>query len=131
MSIDFNQVASQVQNLKNVSFETNAEAIKKFLNEQSEKEKGRAIKQFDSAIKAAEGSGIGTPSQGATDILWRIVITAFSFVLVGSFLALSVGVYQPASGQVRPELILTMFTTVVGFLAGLFANSPVSDQKKT
>ena len=131
MSIDFNQVASQVQNLKNVSFETNAEAIKEFLNEQSEKEKGKAIKQFDSAIKAAEGSSIGTPSQGATDILWRIVITAFSFVLVGSFLALSVGVYQPAKGTVSPELILTMFTTVVGFLAGLFATSPVSDRKKT
>jgi hypothetical protein len=58
--------------------------------------------------------------------LWIIVVCAFAVVLVGAFVVLAVGVFVK---DIRPELVLTMFTSVVGFLAGLFAPSPVSASK--
>ena len=70
------------------------------------------------------------PTDGARDRLWLIVVCAFAIVLVGSFTALAVGVFVPASGKVTPELILTMFTSVVGFLAGLFVPSPIANQTR-
>ena len=58
--------------------------------------------------------------------VWKIVIWAFSIVLVGSFLTLAISVFvPPAKGGTTGQTILTVFTTVVGFLAGLFSPSPV------
>ena len=58
--------------------------------------------------------------------VWKIVIWAFSIVLVGSFLTLAISVFvPPATGGTSGQMILTVFTTVVGFLAGLFSPSPV------
>lgn len=76
-----------------------------------------------------EIAGMPPPTPGARDRLWLIVVAAFALVLFGSFLALSVAVFT-IGGKASPELILTMFTTVVGFLAGLFAPSPVGQHMK-
>ena len=62
-------------------------------------------------------------SQKARDRLYLIVVVAFSIVMVGAFVTLAIGVF--AKG-VRPEIILTTFTSVVGFLAGLFVPSPAA-----
>lgn len=70
------------------------------------------------------GAVIGGPGPHTRDTLWTIVVAGFSAVLVGSFLALAFGVFIKAEGKVQPELILAMFTSVVGFLAGLFVPSP-------
>lgn len=64
------------------------------------------------------------PDDQTRNSLWRIVVWAFSTILVGSFLTLAVGVFVSPTGAVRPELILSMFTSVVGFLAGLFVPTP-------
>lgn len=60
--------------------------------------------------------------------LWLIVVCAFAIVLVGSFLALALGMFfpPPTGAAVKPELALSMFTSVVGFLAGLFIPSPAN-----
>jgi hypothetical protein len=62
--------------------------------------------------------------------LWKLVVWAFSIVLVGSFATLAVGVFLKPDGTVRPELILSLFTSVVGFLAGLFVPSPGQAQRQ-
>jgi hypothetical protein len=45
-------------------------------------------------------------------------------------MTLAFGVFIKADGRVTPELILTMFTSVVGFLAGLFVPSPIANRGK-
>ena len=92
----------------------------------------KALPPTERAAAASEvqaevyGTAIGGPGPQARDKLWLIVVAGFSTVLVGSFLALAVGVFVPASGKVQPELILALFTSVVGFLAGLFVPSPAA-----
>ena len=65
------------------------------------------------------------PTDRTLDRLWLIVVAAFAIVLAGSFVTLSLGVFIQTSGDVNPALVLTMFTSVVGFLAGLFVPSPL------
>jgi hypothetical protein len=75
----------------------------------------------------AAANGIVGPTSRTSDKLWTIVVSAFSIVLVGAFVALAIGVFAPIQEKgVKPELILTTFTSVVGFLAGLFTPSPVA-----
>ena len=68
----------------------------------------------------------GLTPPGDTKALWTIVVAAFAFVLVGSFGFMAIGIFlKPQDGAVvKPELVLSMFTSVVGFLAGLFIPSP-------
>lgn len=75
--------------------------------------------------------GIGAPGEKTKDYLWTIVIIAFSIVLVGTFITLAIGAFQaPEQGAItKPELVLTMFTSVVGFLAGLFVPSPAANRQ--
>lgn len=68
---------------------------------------------------------IGQPGDKARDRLWLLVVGAFVIVLVGSFGTLAYAVFNPPdSDKVKPELILSLFTSVVGFLAGLFVPAP-------
>lgn len=83
-------------------------------------------KEIAQNMAAAANGGIGGPAPETRDKLWMIVVSAFAVVLVGGFIALAVGVFIPIQANgVKPELILTTFTSVVGFLAGLFTPSPV------
>ena len=67
------------------------------------------------------------PSSSTRNVLWLIVIWGFVIVLVGSFFTLAVSVFvAPPENATSGQLILTIFTSVVGFLAGLFAPSPVT-----
>lgn len=71
---------------------------------------------------------IGGPATERTrDTLWLIVVVAFALVLVGAFATLAVGMFVK---DVRPELLLSTFTSVVGFLAGLFVPSPAGDASR-
>jgi hypothetical protein len=65
--------------------------------------------------------GVSGPAQEAADRIWRIIVTAFAIVLVGSFLALA----PIATGT--DDAMLTVFTTAAGFLAGLLSPSPRSE----
>jgi len=76
-------------------------------------------------------SAVGNPGAAARDRLWTIVVGAFAFVLVASFTAIATGMFisRPSDSAVKPELVLTMFTSVVGFLAGLFVPSPAANKR--
>jgi VIT1/CCC1 family predicted Fe2+/Mn2+ transporter len=122
------EVQEQVSILNKYKLATTREAIKQYLAKKPEKEREEAIREITSAI---DESAIGRPSQSIRDNLWVIVVASFALVLVGSFLTLAVGAFIPAAGKVTPELILTMFTSVSGFLAGLFVPSPVANRRQT
>ncbi len=64
------------------------------------------------------------PGQKATDSLWVIVVVSFAIVLVGAAAAVVSFVFIHPD-VAKPELILSLFTSAVGFLAGLFVPSPV------
>jgi hypothetical protein len=69
------------------------------------------------------------PDSAVTDRIWLIVILAFAVVLVGSFLTLAVSTFLTSKNEVDLQIILTIFTTVTGFLAGLFTTSPAQAKK--
>ncbi len=71
--------------------------------------------------KVVQRFGVSGPAQDAVDRLWRIIVTSFAIVLVGSFLALA----PVATGT--DDVMLTVFTTAAGFLAGLLSPSPLSE----
>jgi hypothetical protein len=75
---------------------------------------------------ARDMRGLPVPAPHTRNWLWVIVVCAFSIVLVGTFLTIAIGMFKaPEEGALaKPELVLTMFTSVVGFLAGLFVPSP-------
>lgn len=69
------------------------------------------------------------PPDGPTNNkIWIIIVSAFAFVMVGSAIVLGIGVFIEVTDVTKrvakSDTILTLFTTVVGFLAGLLAPSP-------
>jgi hypothetical protein len=71
-------------------------------------------------------SHIGRPSGRVSDRIWLIAICAFAAVLVGSFLTLAISVFVRVQDATSAQVMLTVFTAVLGFLAGLFTPSPVA-----
>ena len=69
-----------------------------------------------------ESREMDPPRDRVRDAIWLIVVLSFAIVLVGAFITIA------ADGN-KPDVILTMFTSAVGFLAGLFVPSPVADNK--
>jgi hypothetical protein len=82
--------------------------------------------QLTQEERRAVVEGLTPPTD--TKGLWLIVVLAFAVVLVGSFGAIAAGMFipLPEHASVKPELALSMFTSVVGFLAGLFIPSPAN-----
>jgi hypothetical protein len=64
------------------------------------------------------------------NLIWLVVVLTFSAVLLYSVFVLGTGVTQELKESVqyatRSDTMLTVVTTVVGFLAGLLAPSPIS-----
>lgn len=68
--------------------------------------------------------GILQPSRKVSDAIWLLVVGAFAVVLLAAFIVLAIVV---VGGKEAPVL-LTVFTTAAGFLAGLLAPSPVKGE---
>ena len=79
------------------------------------------------ALAQALGVRIPDPDPSTSNKVWLIIIQSFAFAMIASVVILGVGVFvAPVSNGTKPETILTVFTTVTAFLAGLFAPSPVA-----
>ncbi len=115
-----------LKTLKSIPLKEAIKGIYALIAEQPDDEKKQIVKEI-SAIAGLPVS-IGGPSEHTRDVLWKIVVVSFAFILAGAFLTLALGVFFEAKGKVNPELILTMFTSVIGFLAGLFVPSPVGNR---
>lgn len=110
------------------------------LASKSVEEKAVALRGVISALSAPEraviakelASVLNPPTDKIRDMIWIIIIGAFALVLVWAAFVLGLGVFtqsQDVAKQVtRTDTILTVFTTVVGFLAGLLSPSPVGSK---
>jgi hypothetical protein len=91
----------------------------------------RALPDAEKAMVArALAPVLAPPSDPARDRIWLVVVSAFAVVMVGAAAVLGAGVFlefsADATKQVtRTDTILTVFTTVGGFLAGLLSPSPI------
>ncbi|HEY0606270.1 MAG TPA: hypothetical protein VGD58_25330 [Herpetosiphonaceae bacterium] len=72
----------------------------------------------------------GATNPGVPLYITIIVIGAFAIVLVGSFVTLAISMFVTPSDSANVQIILTMFTTVVGFLGGLFTPVPRNRNRK-
>src|SRR5262245_48742410 len=81
----------------------------------------------DQRMELARRIAFPDPGAKVRDVIWVMVITAFSLVLVGSFVTIAIALFRgvPKDSGANPELVLSMFTSVIGFLAGLFVPSPM------
>ena len=72
---------------------------------------------------------IPDPNPKTTNAIWIIVVCSFAAVMLYSAFLLGLGVVVPLAEKTvyvtKGETILTLFTTVVAFLAGLLAPSPM------
>ncbi|MBI1323485.1 hypothetical protein GC170_09910 [bacterium] len=82
-----------------------------------------------SALVQALGARIPDPDQKTSDKVWLIIISAFAAVMLLSVLFLGFGMYlTPVTNGTKPDTVLTVFTTVTAFLAGLFTPSPTTNK---
>jgi len=96
-------------------------AFKGIITGMSPKEQKKALATTKSVV-----DNISVVPEKTRHTLWLIVICGFVIVLVGSFAILAGSLFfEPPEGATSSQLMLTVFTTVVGFLAGLFSPSPV------
>jgi hypothetical protein len=69
------------------------------------------------------------PDGETTNAIWLVIVIAFAAVMVGAAYVLGAGVTNKlesgADYVAKSDTILTVFTTVVAFLAGLLSPSPV------
>ena len=81
------------------------------------------------ALVQALGARIPDPDQKTSDKVWLIIISAFAAVMLLSVLFLGFGMYlTPVTNGTKPDTVLTVFTTVTAFLAGLFTPSPTTNK---
>ncbi|GAC1404345.1 MAG: hypothetical protein NVSMB49_22740 [Ktedonobacteraceae bacterium] len=112
--------AMALQAVSNLSIDEKKALITASLNQLDPKDKQAAINQ----------AGIRSPGQKASDTLWLIVVLSFAIVLVGAFLSLAIGVlvFKKSTADAELQILLTVFTSAVGFLAGLLTPGPTHSQ---
>ena len=74
--------------------------------------------------EVVQAAGLGPARQATANFIWITVVTCFALVFIASAASL---LYEVVFLQKTMEsllVVLTVFTAVVGFLAGLLAPSP-------
>jgi hypothetical protein len=83
----------------------------------------------DQKIEVAQALGmqLPPPDPNTSSKVWLIIIWAFVLAMLTAVVVLGINVFLPSgNGGTTPETMVTIFTTVTAFLAGLFAPSPVA-----
>jgi hypothetical protein len=74
-------------------------------------------------------AGLGSPSEGTRYTIWLTIVGAFALVLLCSAAALFYAAFAETKANAtyfgRIETVVTVFTSVLAFLSGLLAPSPV------
>jgi hypothetical protein len=72
---------------------------------------------------------LGPPSDGTRDLIWVIIVGAFALVLLCSAAVLFWAAFAETKAGAtyfgKIETVVTVFTSVLAFLSGLLAPSPV------
>ncbi len=92
-----------------------------------------ALNSLDDASKkdVATRAGISSPNQTTTNTIWLFIVIGFVFVFVvaSTFLIIGVAILGKKADDV--QVVLTIITAVVGFLAGLLTPSPAQGIKSS
>ena len=120
------QVSEQqacVSNLLAMQPEQFKEIVLNALQRKPKNQREEIVKLLDDAVILPIGSGV---SSGVRNHLWKVIIWGFTIILGISALGLVLGMFflEMKDGAIKPELILAVFTSVVGFLSGVFVQSP-------
>ena len=109
-----------LQTMSSLSRDDKKEVIAAGLSQLEPKDKQAVLNQ----------AGIRSPGQKASDMLWLIVVLSFAIVLVGAFLSLAYGVLvlKKSAADAELQILLTVFTSAVAFLAGLLTPGPAHSQ---
>ena len=84
-----------------------------------------AVKAAAAGGAAAAASGaISSPSTKTANALWTILVSVLSLVLLGS--SVSIIVYAVKYKASPPDILITIFTTTLSGLIGLFVRPPAS-----
>lgn len=112
-----------LQDINNLSPDDKKAVIATSLNQLNPKDKQATLDQ----------AGIRSPGQKASDTLWFIVVLSFALVLVGAFLSLAIGVLvlKKSAADAELQILLTVFTSAVAFLAGLLTPNPVHSNSQS
>jgi hypothetical protein len=79
------------------------------------------------ALAQALGMHLPPPDANTSNKVWLIIIWAFVLAMLIAVVVLGLGVFVPVAAEgTKPETMVTVFTTITAFLAGLFAPSPVA-----
>lgn len=115
--------AAALQAVSSLSPDDKKAVIAASLNQLGPKDKQAALNQ----------AGIRSPGQKASDTLWLIVVLSFAMVLVGAFLSLAIGVlvFNKSAADAELQILLTVFTSAVAFLAGLLTPGPVHSSSQS
>ncbi len=79
--------------------------------------------------EVADRTGLGRPSQGPTNMIWIVIVITFALVLIASAGSILYGVVFLGQTADKVQIVLTIFTTVAGFIAGLVSPSPFQGNK--
>jgi hypothetical protein len=77
----------------------------------------------------ANRTGLGPPSKRPTDAIWLIIVIAFVFIAIISASSITYGVVFLQRTADNVQIVLTIFTTVAGFVVGLVSPSPIPANK--
>jgi len=108
-----------------------ADIAQRAVGQLPDKDKADMVKKTIDNLPEAERKSVasavlGNPDGATLDFLWKVIVASFCVVLLGTVAALILSMYRsPVVGGAKPELILAIVTTVIGFLAGLVSPSPV------
>ncbi|HEX6552162.1 MAG TPA: hypothetical protein VF026_05325 [Ktedonobacteraceae bacterium] len=92
-----------------------------------------ALNSLDDASKkdVATRAGISSPNQTTTNTIWLFIVIGFVFVFVVASTFLIIGVTILGKKADDVQVVLTIFTAVIGFLAGLLTPSPAQGTKSS
>jgi hypothetical protein len=82
---------------------------------------------LDARSRAEFREAIGGPNPPTANRLWLLVVGTISLVIIGAAGGLIVSLFKPLpTGTIGPEIVLSLFTGSMGFLAGIFVPSPAN-----
>ncbi len=117
--------------LADLSIDPVEEALSHLMSLSKERRKKAALQLLDQLPLAdrteiAQETGIFSVNQKTKDLIMRVIVIAFVFIMAGSFLALVL--FDGMGIKTDTNLLFTLINATAGFLAGLLVPNPGSSK---
>lgn len=105
----------------------------KFLALGDQERKDLAVKLLGS-LNESDKSAVATSaglklSDGVANIIWLVLIITLAFILIASVASLIYGVIFLQRSADNVQVVVTVFTAVIGFITGLLTPGPTQKSK--